>query len=249
MNRLVGEERAVVAPEAGTTRDAIDSPLQFQGATLTFIDTAGLRKRSRVDDDVEFYSTLRTERAIEEADVCVLVVDASDGVHAQDLKIADTAWQRGTGLIVAVNKWDLIEEKEPNTALEGQRQVAEKAPFLDGVPFVYVSALSGQRVRKILDLIVEVSQARERRVATPEVNRVLIELGDRHQPPQTGGREVKFFYGSQVGTAPPTFALVSNHPDMVHESYQRYLVNGFRDAWGFAGVPIRLKLRRKRGRR
>ena len=248
MNRLVGEERAVVAPEAGTTRDAIDSPLQFHGVTLNFMDTAGLRKRSRVDDDVEFYSTLRTERAIEEADVCVLVVDATDGMHVQDLKIAETAWERGTGLIVAVNKWDLIEEKEPNTALEGQREVTERAPFLDGVPFVYVSALSGQRVRKILDLIVEVAEARERRVATAEVNRVLGELGDRHQPPQTGGREVKFFYGSQVGTSPPTFALVSNHPDMIHESYQRYLVSGFRNAWGFSGVPIRLKLRRKRGR-
>lgn len=248
MNRLLGEERAVVAPEAGTTRDAIDSPLQFHGVTLNFMDTAGLRKRSRVDDDVEFYSTLRTERAIEEADVCVLVVDALDGVHAQDLKIADGAWTHGAGLIVAVNKWDLIEEKEPNTAIHGQKEVTDRAPFLDGVPFVYISALSGQRVRKVLDLIVEVATARSHRVATAEVNRVLHELCDRHQPPQTGGRQVKFYYGSQVGSAPPTFALVTNYPDDIHESYQRFLINGFREAWGFAGVPIRLKLRRKRGR-
>lgn len=249
VNRLLGEERAVVAPEAGTTRDAIDSPLAYNGVTLNFIDTAGLRKRSRVADDVEFYSTLRTERAIEEADVCVLVVDALDGVHGQDLKIAADAWERGTGLIMAVNKWDLIEEKEANTAIHGQKEVTDRVPFLEGVPFVYVSALSGQRARKILDLIIEVAEARRKRVATAEVNRVLGELGNRHQAPQAGGRDVKVLYGSQIGTAPPTFALVSNHPDQLHESYQRYLLNGFRDAWGFTGVPIRLKLRRKRGRR
>jgi len=249
MNRLVGEERAVVAPEAGTTRDAIDSPLQYHGVTLNFIDTAGLRKRFRVATDVEFYSTLRTERAIEDADVCVLVVDAKDGVHAQDLKIAESAWEQGTGLIVAVNKWDLIDEKESNTAIQGQKEVTGRAPFLDGVPFAYVSALTGQRSRTILDLIVQVAEARGRRIQTAEVNRVLNDLTGRHQPPQTSGHEVKFFYGSQVGTAPPTFALVSNHPDLVPDSFQRFLLNGFRAAWGFVGVPIRLKLRRKRGRR
>ncbi len=248
LNRLVGEERAVVAPEAGTTRDAIDSPLAYHGVTLNFIDTAGLRRRARVEDDVEFYSTLRTERAIEEADVCVLVVDATEGVHAQDLRIAESAWEQGTGLIVAVNKWDLIEDKEPNTAIRGQDAVTARAPFLEGVPFVYVSALTGQRSRKILDLIIEVAEARKRRIATHEVNRILSELGARHQPPQTAGHEVKFFYGSQVGTSPPTFALISNHPDKVHASYQRYLLNGFRAAWGFTGVPIRIKLRRKKGR-
>jgi len=248
MNRLLGEERSVVGPEAGTTRDAVDSPLRYHGMTLNFIDTAGLRKRSKVIDEVEFYSTLRTEKAVERADVCVLVVDAADGVHLQDIRVASEAWDRGTGLIVAVNKWDLVDEKDPNTAERGRAVVAERVPFLGAVPFVYVSALTGQRVRKILDLIVEVATDRTRRIPTAEVNRVLEGLRQRLQPPQRGGHDVKVLYGSQIGTAPPTFALVCNHPDAIPEAYQRFLLNGFREAWGFSGVPIRLKLRRKRGR-
>jgi GTP-binding protein len=249
VNQLLGEERAVVAPEAGTTRDAIDSPLRYHGMTLNFIDTAGLRKRSKVKDEVEFYSTLRTEQAVDRADVCVLVVDAADGVHVQDIRVAAAAWDRGAGLIVAVNKWDLVPEKDANTAERGRAAVAERIPFLGAVPFVYVSALTGQRVRKILDLIVQVATDRQRRIATAEVNRVIETLQQRLQPPQQGGREVKILYGSQIGTAPPAFALVSNHPEDVVETYQRFLLNGFREAWGFAGVPLRLKLRKKRGRR
>jgi GTP-binding protein len=249
VNRLLGEERSVVAPDAGTTRDAVDSPLRYQGKTLNFIDTAGLRKRAKVKDEVEFYSTLRTERAVEHADVCVLVVDAADGVHAQDLHVAAHAWELGAGLIIAVNKWDLVAEKDANTAERGRAVVTERAPFLAGVPFAYVSALTGQRVRRLLDLILEVAAARGRRVPTAEVNRVLERLLQRLQPPQLAGQEVKILYGSQIETAPPTFALVTNAPAAIPESYQRYLVNGFREAWGFAGVPLRLRLRRKRGRR
>jgi GTP-binding protein len=249
VNRLLGEERSVVGPEAGTTRDAIDSPLRYHGMTLNFIDTAGLRKRSKVKDEVEFYSTLRTERAVERADVCVLVVDAPDGVHAQDLRVAADAWDRGTGLIVAVNKWDQIPEKDANTAERGRAAVAERVPFLGHVPFVYVSATTGQRVRRVLDLIVQVAADRTRRVTTAEVNRVIEEMQRRQQAPQRGGQDVKVLYGSQVGTTPPTFALVCNHPDAIPESYQRFLLKGFREAWGFDGVPIRLKLRKKRGRR
>ncbi|MBI4420534.1 MAG: ribosome biogenesis GTPase Der [Gemmatimonadetes bacterium] len=248
MNRLLGQERAVVAPEPGTTRDAIDSPLRYHDRVLNFIDTAGLRKRSRVADEVEFYSTLRTERAIERADVCVLVVDAADGLHVQDLKIAEAAWEKGAGLIIAVNKWDLISDKESTTAVHGQKEVIGRAPFLEAVPFVYVSALTGLRARKTLDLICEVADARHRRVETADVNQVLRELVDRNQPPQTKGLAVKLLYGSQIGTAPPIFAVVSNHPEAVVEDYQRYLINGFRSAWGFAGTPIRLKLRRRRGK-
>ncbi len=248
MNKLLGEERAVVTPEAGTTRDAIDSPLAYHGSTFNFIDTAGLRKRSKVDEDVEFYSTLRTERAIEEADVCVLVVDAADGVHTQDIRIAETAWEKGAGLIVAVNKWDLIEEKESNTAVHGQNEVVGRAPFLEAAPFLYLSALTGQRVRKLLDLILEVAEARKQRISTHDVNRALRLLVDRNQPPQAGGPEVKLLYASQIATAPPTFAVVTNRPEAVAESYQRYLVNGFREEWRFTGTPIKLKLRRKRGR-
>src|SRR5712691_10218437 len=210
VNRLLGEERLVVADEPGTTRDAIDTPFSYRGHTLVFIDTAGLRKRSKVADDLEFYSTLRTSQAIERADVCVLVVDAKDGMHVQDLKIANDAWERGAAIIVAVNKWDLIEEKETNTAARGQREVEERAPFLQFIPFLYLSAKTGQRVPKLLELILEVAEERSKRVPTPEVNRVLGALVDRQQPPQPVGESVRLLYASQIGTAPPRFAIVSN---------------------------------------
>jgi GTP-binding protein len=249
VNRLLGEERHLVAPEAGTTRDAIDSVLRFDGRTLNFIDTAGLRKRSKVEDDIEFYSTLRTERAIERADLCVLVVDATVGLHAQDLRIANDAWERGRGLIVVVNKWDLVEEKDANTARRGEEAVTQRAPFLRYVPFLYASALTGQRVRKLLELILQVAEQRRARVPTAEVNRVLETLVERTGPPQQPGEEVKLLYASQVGTAPPTFAIVTNRPEDVPESYQRYLVHGFRSAWRFLGSPVRLKLTRRGSRR
>jgi GTP-binding protein len=249
VNRLLGEERHVVAPEAGTTRDAVDSPLRYQGRLLKFIDTAGLRRRAKVEDDLEFYSTLRTERAIERATVCVLVVDAVVGLHNQDLRIATEAWDQGCGLIVVVNKWDLVEEKDANTAHRGQEALIAKAPFLGYVPFVYVSALSGQRVRKILDLILEVADGRDRRIPTAEVNKVLATLLERTAPPQKPGEEVKLLYASQVGTAPPTFAIVSNRPDDVPEAYQRYLVHGFRSVWPFTGSPLRLRFTRRGSRR
>jgi GTP-binding protein len=249
VNRLLGEERHVVAPDAGTTRDAIDSVLRFQGKSLNFIDTAGLRKRTKVADDIEFYSTLRTERAVERADVCVLVVDASLGLHAQDLRIASSAWERGRGLIVVVNKWDLVEEKDANTAQRGQEQITDRVPFLRYVPFLYASAATGQRVRNLLELILEVAEQRQARVPTAEVNRVLESLIERTAPPQQLGEEVKLLYASQIGTAPPTFAIVTNRPDDVPESYQRYLMHGFRSAWPFTGSPVRLKLTRRGGRR
>ncbi|MGH7560506.1 MAG: ribosome biogenesis GTPase Der [Gemmatimonadales bacterium] len=247
-NRVLGEERYVVHPEAGTTRDAVDSVLRYHGRVLRFIDTAGLRRRARVQEDVEFYSTLRTQRAIERADVCVLVVDATLGLHNQDLRIASEAWERGAGLIAAVNKWDLVPEKDANTARRGQEILIEKAPFLAYVPFVYLSALSGQRVQKVLELILEVAEAREKRVGTAEVNRVLEELVQKQQPPQKPGEEVKLLYASQIGTAPPAFAIVSNRPDDVPESYQRYLAHGFRSAWAFTGAPVRIKFSRKGSR-
>src|SRR5439155_124225 len=179
VNRLLDSERLVVADEPGTTRDAIDTPLRYDGRTLVFIDTAGLRKRSKVDDDIEFYATLRTARAIERADVCVLVVDAQEGMHVQDLKIANDAWERGAALIIAVNE-------------------------------------------------------------------VLAGLVDRQQPPQPVGESVRLLYASQIGTAPPRFAIVSNRPEAIPESYTRYLLNGFRAAWRFTGSPVSIKFRRKR---
>ena len=249
INRLLGQERHLVTPDAGTTRDAIDSLLRYGGNNLNFIDTAGLRRRAKVEDDLEFYSTLRTERAIERAQVCILVVDATLGLHNQDLRIANSAWDRGCGLIVVVNKWDLIEEKDANTARRGQEELIEKAPFLRYVPFVYVSALTGQRVRKILDLIVQVAGERERRIPTAEVNRVLANLLERNSPPQQPGEEVKLLYASQIGTGPPTIAIVSNRPDEVPESYQRYLVHGFRSVWPFSGSPLRLRFTSRGSRR
>jgi GTP-binding protein len=249
VNRLLGEERHVVAPQAGTTRDAIDSTLRFQGRTLNFIDTAGLRRRAKVEDDLEFYSTLRTERAIERAHVAVLVVDAEVGLHNQDLRIATRAWDEGAGLIILVNKWDLVQEKDANTARQGQEALIAKAPFLRYVPFLYVSALTGQRVRKVLDLILEVAEGRQRRVPTAEVNKVLASLVERNAPPQKPGEEVKLLYASQIATAPPTLAIVSNRPEEVPESYQRYLAHGFREVWPFTGSPLRLKFTRRGSRR
>jgi GTP-binding protein len=246
VNRLLGKERLVVAAEPGTTRDAIDTALLFEKQKIVFIDTAGLRKRSKVEDDVEFYATLRTARAIERADVCVLVVDAKDGMHVQDLRIIGDAWERGAGVIVVVNKWDLIEDKDSNTAVRGEQELADRAPFLNFIPFLYVSAKTGQRVTNLFELILTVADERRKRVPTAEVNRVLETLVSRQQPPQPVGESVRLFYASQIGTAPPRFAIVANRPDAIPESYARYLVNGFREAWAFTGAPVNVKFRRKR---
>lgn len=246
VNRLLGRDRVVVAEEPGTTRDAIDTPFDYRDRRLVFIDTAGLRKRNKVEDDIEFYSTLRTARAIERADVCVLVVDAADGMHVQDLRIANDAWERGAGVIVAVNKWDLIEDKDSNTAVRGERELKARAPFLAFIPFLYVSAKTGQRVPRLLDLILTVAEEREKRVPTAEVNRVLEELIGRQQPPQPVGASVRLFYATQIGTAPPQFAVVASRPEAIPESYTRYLANGFREAWEFTGAPLNIKFRRKR---
>ena len=191
------------------------------------------------------YSGMRTERALGRADVCLLVVDAKLGLQNQDLRIANDAWDRGCGLIVVVNKWDLIEEKESNTAKRGQDALIEKAPFLENVPFVYVSALTGLRVQKLFDLLLEVAEARKLRIPTAEVNKVLQELLARAAPPQKEGHEVKLLFATQIGTAPPSIVIVGNRPEAVPESYQRYLMRGFREAWGFKGAPLKLKINRR----
>jgi GTP-binding protein len=245
VNRLLGEERLVVTPIAGTTRDAIDSRMSYHGRTLTFVDTAGLRRKAKVESDLEFYSNIRTERAIDRADVCVLVVDAERGLHNQDLRIASHAWDRGAGLVIVVNKWDLVEEKDANTAKRGQAMLVEKAPFLEFVPFVYGSALTGQRIRKLLDVVLEVADNRDRRITTHQVNEVLQSLVERNAPSQQPGEAVKLLFASQINIKPPEFAIVTNRPDEIPESYQRYLVRGFREAWGFKGAPIRVKYNRR----
>jgi GTP-binding protein len=245
VNRLLGEERLVVSEIAGTTRDAIDTPMRYHNRTFVFIDTAGLRRQSRVDEGIEFYSSLRTRRAIERADICVLVIDATEKViHAQDLKIAHLAWEAGRGLIVVVNKWDLA-EKDDKASAKFEKESAEKAPFLNFVPFVFTSAVTGQRVSRIMELLLQVEQERLKRISTSEVNDRLQELLARRQPPQASGREVKLNYATQVEIAPPTFAVFGNAPDLVAEHYVRFLHNGFRESWGFTGNPLRILLRRK----
>jgi len=247
INKLLGENRLVVSEVAGTTRDAIDTPMRYHGRQLVFIDTAGLRRQSKVEDGVEFYSALRTRRAIERADICVLVVDATEGlIQNQDLKIASLAWDDGRGLVIVVNKWD-IAEKDDKAAARYEKEAREKAPYLNFVPFLFISAKTGQRVTRILDLLVQVEEERRKRVATREVNERLGELLARRQPPQAAGREVKLNYATQVETAPPTIAVFGNHPELVEEHYVRYLHNGFREAWGFTGNPLRILLRRKAG--
>ena len=246
VNRLLGEERLVVSEIAGTTRDAIDSPFTYHGRDLIFVDTAGLRRQSKVEDGVEFYSSLRSRRAIDRADICLLLIDAVEGLHNQDLKIANLAWETGRALILIVNKWDL-KEKDDKTSAKFQKEAVEKAPFLGFVPFVFTSALTGQRVTKVLDLILHVDAERHKRITTSQVNDALQELLARRQPPQAAGLEVKLNYATQVETAPPTIAVFGNNPDLVQEHYIRYLHNGFREFWGFTGNPLRILLRRKSG--
>lgn len=244
VNRLLGEERLVVSAESGTTRDAIDASLRYHGRELVFVDTAGLRRQSKMEEGIEFYASLRTRRAIERADICCLMIDASVGLHNQDLRIATVAWEQGCGLVLIVNKWDLV-EKDDKSAARFEKECHEKAPFLAFVPFLFVSARTGLRVTKVLDVLLEVATERLKRIATAEVNDRLGALVARRQPPQAAGREVKLLYATQVSVAPPTFAVFGNHPDLVEAHYVRYLHNGFREAWQFRGNPVRIVLRRK----
>jgi GTPase len=234
----------VVSEVAGTTRDSIDTVLNFHGRKIVFVDTAGLRRQARINENVEYYSRIRTERAMEGADVCLLLIDGTEPIHNQDLKIAQKAWDAGTGMILLVNKWDLV-EKETMTAPRFEKSLQEKAPFLKWVPTVFISAVTGQRVQRLLPQILEIQAERNRRIPTHEVNEVLRELTSRARPPHAQGRPVKLLYATQVSVAPPTIVIWCNIPDAVPESYVRYLHNGFRDRWGFVGSPIRINLRRR----
>jgi GTP-binding protein len=244
VNRMLGEQRLVVSEVAGTTRDAIDTPFKYHGRDFIFVDTAGLRRQSKIDDGIEFYSSLRTRRAIERSDVCILVIDAVEGLHNQDLKIATMAWDSGRALIIVVNKWDL-KEKSNNTAAKFEKESVEKVPYLGFVPWVFTSALTGQRVTKLFDLVLTVEAEREKRISTSDINDTLQSLLARRQPPQAAGREIKLNYATQVETSPPTIAVFGNHPELVQEHYIRFLHNGFRAAYGFTGNPLNIVLRRK----
>lgn len=246
VNRLFGEERVVVSEVAGTTRDPVDTPMTYHGRTLVFVDTAGLRRQSKVKDSLEYYSSLRTERVVRDADVCIVLVDASEGeLHHQDVRIAELAWEAGAGVILVANKWDLV-EKETDTAPHFEKSMKQRYPFLAWVPIVFASALTGQRIRKTLDLALEVHDERRRRIDTHEVNEALDALTRRQPPPHHRGRPVKLKYATQVTTAPPTFAIFANYPKEVPEHYIRYLLNGFRARWPFTGTPVRLRIRGSR---
>jgi GTP-binding protein len=246
INRLFGEERVVVSEAAGTTRDPVDTPLRYCDTTLVFVDTAGLRRQSKVSDSLEYYSSLRTARVVREADVCVVIVDASEGeLTHQDVRIAEQAWDAGAGVILMVNKWDLV-EKETNTAPRYEKRARERFPFLAWVPVLFASALTGQRVRKTLDLILEVQAQRTRTLGPPEVNDLLAELTRRQPPPHHRGRPVKLKYATQVGTAPPTFVVFANFPKAIPAHYIRYLQNGLRERWPFTGSPVRIRIRGSR---
>jgi GTP-binding protein len=245
VNKLLGEERLVVSDESGTTRDAIDAPLRYHDTDMIFVDTAGLRRQSKVDEGVEFYATLRTRRAIDSSDVCILMIDATEGLQNQDLKIATLAWEAGRGLIFVINKWDLFAEKTDKSSEKFKKEAVEKAPYLQWVPFLFTSAKTGMRVSKVLDVVIAVQGERTRRISTSHVNDALAELLARLQPPQAAGREVKLNYATQVEVEPPTFAIFGNHPELIPENYLRYLHNGLRAKWGFIGSPLRILMRRK----
>lgn len=245
VNRLLGETRLVVSDIPGTTRDSIDTPMKYHGQDLIFIDTAGLRRQSKLEDGIEFYSSLRTRRAIERSDICILMLDATEGeIQNQDFKIAALAWESGRALIIVVNKWD-IAAKDDKAAAKYEKAAGEKAPFLHFVPFLFTSALTGQRVTKVLDVILKVNEQRHLRVPTSAINERLAELLARRQPPQAAGREIRLNYATQVETAPPSIAVFGNNPDLVAEHYIRFLHNGFRETYPFDGNPLRILMRKK----
>ena len=247
LNALLGEQRAIVSDVPGTTRDAIDTALEWNGQPFRLIDTAGIRRRGRVAGGpaAERYSTLRALKAVARSDVAILVVDAQDGLTAQDAHVAGYVVDEGKGLVVAVNKWDLVEEKTDRTFDEFVRRLRASAPFLDFAPVVSISALTGQRVTKVLELAAEVAGERRRRVPTAELNRILSESAFRQEPPAVRGRRPRFFYATQAAVAPPTFVIFARDAASVHFSYRRYLENRLRDAFGFDGTPIRLVFRER----
>lgn len=242
VNRLLGEERLVVSEIAGTTRDAIDTRFHYDGRAIDFIDTAGLRRQSKIDPGLEYYASLRTEQAVERADICLLLIDATEEVHIQDLKVAEKAIEAGCGLVIVANKWDLV-EKDEKTADAYARHIRERAPSLAFVPVIFTSALTGQRVARTLEALLKVAEERRRRIATHEVNEVLDELTRRQPPPHHSGRPVKLLYGTEVAVAPPTFVIFTNDPRGITANYERYLLNGFRRQWGFEGVPLRIRFK------
>jgi GTP-binding protein len=244
INHILGENRVIVSDIAGTTRDAVDTPFSNEFGKYVFIDTAGIRRRSRIDDRIEKYSVLRSEMAVERADVCLIMIDAREGVTEQDTKVAGLAHEAGKASIIVVNKWDLV-EKESNTMDRMRQEILKELSFMTYAPVLFISALSGQRVERLFELINYVSQQASMRITTGMLNNILTDATMRVQPPTDKGKRLKIYYMTQVSIRPPTFVCFCNNAQLFHFSYQRYLENQIRSVFGLEGTPIRLIVRQK----
>jgi GTP-binding protein len=242
LNALLGQERAIVSDEPGTTRDSLDTVIDWEGQQVTLIDTAGIRRRGRVDEGIERFSVMRSMRAIDRADVVLLVIDATEEFTAQDLHIAGYVEDQKKGMIVIVNKWDLV-EKDTYTMDDYRAKAKRQLDFMPYAPVLFISAKTGQRVARVMEGALEVVDERNRRVSTAALNKVLKEAVAKHPPPSKPGKWVRFFYATQADVAPPTFVFFCNEPKMIHFSYRRYIENELREAFGFAGTPLRLSFR------
>ena len=244
INRIAGEERVIVSDIAGTTRDATDTIIEKGDDKFVFIDTAGIRKKSKVLEDIERYSVLRAYMAVDRADVCVIVIDAEVGFTEQDSKVAGYAHEQGKGCVVAVNKWDAI-EKDNNTMDNYRKELEEKFSFMSYVPFVFISAKTGQRIDKLFDMIKYVNEQNSMRVSTGMLNDVLAYATSRVQPPSDKGKRLKIYYMTQPSTKPPTFVTFVNKAELFHFSYQRYIENQIRQTFGLEGTPVRFIVRER----
>ncbi len=244
LNKFIGEERAIVSDRPGTTRDALDTPVEFKGIKYIFIDTAGIRRKSKIYDNVEKYSILRSWTAVERADVCIVMIDAKDGVTEQDTKIAGYAHEEGKGILIAINKWDLI-EKENSTYKKYTDQTKEKLAFLKYAPITTISAKTGKRVEGLYDMLEAIYNSCCIRVPTGILNDILNDAMAMVQPPSDKGKRLKIYYITQASIKPPTFVLFVNNKDLLHFSYQRYIENQLREAFGFYGTPLRFYVREK----
>ena len=245
LNRILGEERVIVSNVAGTTRDAIDSYFENETGKYCFIDTAGMRRKSKVDDIIEKYSNMRTVAAIERADVCLILIDANDGVTEQDTKIAGLVHEAGKAAIIVVNKWDAVENKETNTMRDKEAAVRDGLAYMPYAPVVFLSALTGQRVDRIFQTIQDVHEQNCKRITTGALNSVLADATSRVQPPTDKGRRLKIYYMTQASSKPPHFVIFCNDARLFHFSYQRYLENQIREVFGLMGTPIRITIRQK----
>ncbi len=245
LNKLVGEERAIVSPIPGTTRDATDTMIEVNGLPVTLIDTAGIRRRGKIEPGVEQFSVLRSFKAIERADVALLMIDATTGITAQDAHIAGFILEEWKSCVVIVNKWDLV-EKDTYTMEEFTRKIRADLNFMDYVPLLFISAKTGQRVDQVLPMALRVQEERLARLTTSKINEVIHKAQDAHPHPSHAGRQLKMFYGTQVRSDPPTFMIYVNDPKLMHFTYLRYLENQIRDEYGFLGTPIRIVTKGRR---